>query len=62
MRADHGKHTVSTYMKIELTCKQKRREKEKNKERYERLIVTNDYVELSLNIKVLLLNMRKKMK
>jgi len=60
-------------MKTEPTCKQKRREKEKKKkkrkeksikkkERYERLRVTNNYVELSLNIKVLLLNMRKKMK
>jgi len=33
MRADCGKHNISTYMEIETTCEQKRREKEKEKKR-----------------------------
>ena len=59
-------------MKIEPTYEQKRREKEKKKkkkkeyqkkeEKYERCRVTNNYVELSLNMKALLLNMRKETK
>jgi len=49
-------------METETTCEQKRREKEKKKERYKRLKVTNNYVELLLNVKVLLLNIRKKTK
>jgi len=41
--------------------KEKKRVLEKE-ERYERLIVTNSYVELSLNVKALLSNMRKETK
>jgi len=29
MRADYGRHKVFTYMKIEPTCKQKRRERKR---------------------------------
>ena len=31
MKPDHGRHNISTYMKIEPTYEQKRREKEKKK-------------------------------
>jgi len=62
IKVDHSRHNISTYRETEPTCKQKRREKEKKKERYKRLRVTNNYVELLLNIKALLLNIRKEMK
>jgi len=33
MRADYGRHNVSTYMETGPTCEQKRREKEKRKKK-----------------------------
>jgi len=33
MKPDHGRHNISTYMKIEPTYEQKRREKEKKKKK-----------------------------
>ena len=29
VRADHGRHNISTYIEMEPTCEQKRREKER---------------------------------